>query len=70
MHQDYKLAKVDLILESVLFSLHLQIKRCKINSLEHLFFAQESDLAPFIGDLSKSEKKSEIKPPLVELKPS
>ena len=27
--------------------------------------AQESDLAPFFGDLSQSEKLSEIKPPLV-----
>ena len=26
--------------------------------------AQESDLAPFFGDLSQSEKLSEIKPPL------
>jgi hypothetical protein len=27
-------------------------------------YAQESDLAPFFGDLSRSEKLSEIKPPL------
>ena len=27
--------------------------------------AQESDLAPFCGDLIQSEKLSEIKPPLV-----
>ena len=29
--------------------------------------AQESDLAPFLGDWSPIEKKSEIKPPLVGL---
>ena len=27
--------------------------------------AQDSDLAPFLGDLSQSEKRSEIKQPLV-----
>ena len=36
---------------------------------EHLLFrwicsAQDSDLAPFFGDLSQIEKLSEIKPPL------
>ena len=30
--------------------------------------AQDSDLAPFWGDLSQSEKNSEIKPPLVSSK--
>ena len=37
---------------------------------EHLLFqmdsAQDSDLAPFLGDMSQSEKLSEIKPPLAD----
>jgi hypothetical protein len=28
--------------------------------------AQDSDLAPFLGDMSQSEKLSEIKPPLAD----
>ena len=73
MHLDYILAKGNLISESVLlFSSNLQTKRCKINSLEHLFFmciVLRKVIWPFFWRLSKSEKKCEIKPPLVEFKP-
>jgi hypothetical protein len=38
------------------------------HSLEQIFLdsGQESDLAPFLGDLSQNEKSSGIKPPVTE----
>ena len=61
MHLEYILAKGDLITERVLFSLHLQIKSAKLTLLSIFSLcigsAQKSDLATFLGDLSKSEKK-------------
>ena len=54
-----------------LISLWLQSpkKRLQITALKNSTWrkdAQSSDLAPFFGDWSQSEKLSEIKPPLVE----
>ena len=60
MHLNYILAKGDLISESILFSLNLQLKGAKLTLLSIFSLcigsAQESDMAPFFGDLSKSEK--------------
>ena len=42
---------------------HISRKRCQISNL--VDSAQGPDLAPFYGDLSQSEKISEVKPPLV-----
>ena len=36
-------------------------------SFLYVDIAQDSDLAPFLGDLSQSEKLSHLKPPLVDL---
>jgi hypothetical protein len=57
-----------LISESFSICLKSRKKRCQIIP-EHLVLrakdgVKESDLAPFFGDLSQSEKLSEINPPL------